>query len=876
MVSCYQRTERAGDEMAEVLQPEQLTSSLARFRAFFSELRGSFVEREEVLTQCALALLCREHVLLTGPPGTAKSQLAASVLGRIIDEETDAPSLFATQFTENTVQTDLIGPINFKTLMASGRTEHFTDEGILGSVHAFLDEVFDGRDMLLRSALGVLKERELKHGAGITRGRVESAFMTSNRYISDVLESARETLLAFVDRIAFIGFVPRGFASPNNLAVVVRRHGGGFGRHTLTAPLTVQDLDQLQLAVDLTYVPEAICDALAHLVRRFDVELADAKRADPVFSPTRYLSTRTVVNGARVLRAAVVYDKAFNQPERSLQVGYDDLSALRYYLTLSGINAAQIAARLEQETDPQERRQLEIMRTESEIFDRCLAAVPRTKVPSAPPALDLASLSEAATTAMASGRPGALAAAAKQLVEATESGATGTDEAARLLVDTVARLASRVLEAGLTSRVGGENELLDRARELLEIASSLEEATGTSRPMAQWLRGRLLALLDDAMRYAPSPAAESVEALLETTPAGLAAQIEARLGSFEAIDGLRRQLQSDGAWLPDPDGARDTWRTAVTRLENELALLLDASFRLSAKDWLGGGGPLGDTLTRLRPIIEELRRVVARVDALGGGGELLQRVVGPRLEPLLARVLDRLDGLDRKASLVEVETVIAELARAGLAHVVTPDRLVQWSVPALLRAERLRRDELTFEVASRGDHERLCAGEDAISLTEALVEIAIRAAPPRDRPAERPHETASDVLAVLRALPEPLAGELIALDLQRVERGIAALEQWWSQLSAGHDGAVADAEQTVTLLENVVASGFLRVMRSDGTPLRLVIEAERLGEVFPACLDRVARLRERIRALDTSSASVLSSLLQGHANRAWTRTLAGE
>src|SRR6185436_802622 len=133
-----------------------------RFVAFFRELESAFLEREDVLKQIALALLSREHVLMTGPPGTAKSQLAHRVLGRIVSEVTGKPSLFARQFTESTVQTDLVGPIDFRTLMDTGRTEHFTDEGILGAVHAFLDEVFDGRDMLLRSTLNLLQERELK------------------------------------------------------------------------------------------------------------------------------------------------------------------------------------------------------------------------------------------------------------------------------------------------------------------------------------------------------------------------------------------------------------------------------------------------------------------------------------------------------------------------------------------------------------------------------------------------------------------------------------------------------------------------------------------------------------------------------------------
>src|SRR5207248_11801731 len=139
-------------------------------------------------------------------------EVASAVLWRVLDERTDASSVIVRQFTENTVQTDLIGPLNFKTLMETGRTEHFTDEGMLGAVHAFLDEVFDGRDMLLRSALNVLHERELKHGRKVTAGKLECAVMTSNRYLSEAVSRAPELLLAFADRLSFICFVPKSFA----------------------------------------------------------------------------------------------------------------------------------------------------------------------------------------------------------------------------------------------------------------------------------------------------------------------------------------------------------------------------------------------------------------------------------------------------------------------------------------------------------------------------------------------------------------------------------------------------------------------------------------------------------------------------------------
>ena len=146
------------------------------------------------------------------------------------------------------MQTDLVGPIDFKTLMDTGRTQHFTDEGMLGAVHAFLDEVFDGRDMLLRSALNILHERELKEGTKTTAGRIECALMTSNRYLAEILDNER--LVAFVDRIAFLSFVPKGFADPDALDQVLRTQVAGRKPPELETRLTIQDLDVLQAAVD--------------------------------------------------------------------------------------------------------------------------------------------------------------------------------------------------------------------------------------------------------------------------------------------------------------------------------------------------------------------------------------------------------------------------------------------------------------------------------------------------------------------------------------------------------------------------------------------------------------------------------------------------
>ncbi|MCB9755353.1 MAG: AAA family ATPase [Myxococcales bacterium] len=609
---------RARATMIESYDPDLLQTASVRFRRFFDELRETFIERDDVLTQFAMALLSRQHVLMTGPPGTAKSQMASLVLGRIIDESTGSPSLFSRQFTENTVHTDLVGPINFKTLMESGRTEHFTEDGMLGSVHAFLDEVFDGRDMLLRSTLNILHERELKHGSTVTKGRIECAFMTSNRYISELLDNARQTLLAFIDRISFISFIPRGFADASSLRAVVRRHGGRFGRHAPVEYLSVQDLDVLQDVVDSVYVPEALCDAVATLVELLDRELAEAQRADPNFQPTRYLSTRTAVNATAMLRVVAVLDKVFQRPGRALQAGPEDLATLRYTLLLSGMPAESIAARLERESDPRERRQLEIMRTEAEIFARCLRRLPKIPEQAAPRRLDLHALRLQTRRARAAGDSESLTTAVHTLLGATESGATDATDAAPLLRDAVAALSEQVLQEGLTPALDGDDPLARCVERVHALTDTLERASGVGRPLADWLRGRLHGLLDDALRHYPVMTAETINLLATgALQDGVSQQIERRLSNAESLYALRRRLRPRDHAAPRDAG--DPWARALANLERELTLLWDEKFRLLASEMLAQASEatLPEVLRALSAVLVELNADARRLARLG-------------------------------------------------------------------------------------------------------------------------------------------------------------------------------------------------------------------------------------------------------------------
>jgi MoxR-like ATPase len=51
--------------------------------AIAAELAGQFYERDAVVRALIAAMLAGQHSLLLGPPGTAKSELARELTGRI-------------------------------------------------------------------------------------------------------------------------------------------------------------------------------------------------------------------------------------------------------------------------------------------------------------------------------------------------------------------------------------------------------------------------------------------------------------------------------------------------------------------------------------------------------------------------------------------------------------------------------------------------------------------------------------------------------------------------------------------------------------------------------------------------------------------------
>jgi MoxR-like ATPase len=730
------------------------------FAQLFTDLRRKFPERDHILEQVELALLSREHLLLFGPPGTGKSELASTTL-RAIHDDTGKHSMYQRQIVETTVQQDLIGPVDFKVLTETGRTQHRIDEGLLNFEFAVLDEAFDARDLLLRSLFSVLNEREFSVGPTVIKARLGTSLFTTNRYLSELLAARPETLLAFADRVAFAGYVPKGFAEPTSRLHMLT-HAAGRGV-PVKSTIKLTDLQLLRQAAQTLEVDDEALMSLANFADLFERMLAEPANAEKRSLSTRYLSGRALSKAVGIWKVAVMRDRLIKRTPGLWRVTSGDLPLLRPFFTLAGPPVDRIGLLAEQSSDPRDQAQLKLVAHEQNAFSRAhteLKAKTKKDVEAERGALGMGEIE-----GVASNRPLAGQLAAQKLPKARQP--QNREQLARILRNSAesylaegARLAAAVAPKErrdqLSAMIQGLHELGD-----LELAQRLAQAARNE------LRADVMALplIEAATEF-------EVSAVNLGTLGELTARADVCL---KALEDAEQQIQSLSRWVGDAD--RQGASTAATlsdararvakvlrrragklvarptKAQVDLALLNDEVAPLTEIDRVLG---------QISPGAGRLRIELVTARAAG----LLRQELAKAPMPRIGDLLDFVRGADSQLRNLELES--GPILRA-LRPAVTA-RLRTWVAQRkqLLRASPSEASEagyLGLLMVCTAALERATV-QEVVRLTQA--------------------ETDATAQEVLTRLEE--------LDLAEVSEQVRYLEQWFSQLMERLPHAPGDIE----------------------------------------------------------------------------------
>jgi MoxR-like ATPase len=164
-----------------------ITRLSTQFQQIARVLNTHFLDKQEIIRLLVISAVAGEHMVIVGPPGTAKSALIRE-FARLLDAR-----YFEYLLTRFTEPNELFGPVDIKEFR-EGRYTRRTENTLPEAEIVFLDEIFKSNSAILNSLLHIINERKFSNGPQVVPVPLISMYAASNEVPND------ESLGAMFDR----------------------------------------------------------------------------------------------------------------------------------------------------------------------------------------------------------------------------------------------------------------------------------------------------------------------------------------------------------------------------------------------------------------------------------------------------------------------------------------------------------------------------------------------------------------------------------------------------------------------------------------------------------------------------------------------------
>jgi MoxR-like ATPase len=258
----------------------ELLRIAAKVREVGHALDERYLDKAELVRLLLVTLVAGEHMLIVGPPGTAKSALVRQ-LARLIDAR-----YFEYLLTRFSEPNEIFGPIDIKAFR-EGTYVRRVEAMLPDADIVFLDEIFKSNSAILNSLLSILNERRFFTGSASIKVPLSSLYGATNEVPNDdALGAVFDRFLVRassdnLDSFHFHGLVERGLAAEIE-TMHERDPAAGPSHAEPTRPLvTLAEIKALQarLARQLTFPEEFVAryKGLVFQIRSEGVTLSDRR-----------------------------------------------------------------------------------------------------------------------------------------------------------------------------------------------------------------------------------------------------------------------------------------------------------------------------------------------------------------------------------------------------------------------------------------------------------------------------------------------------------------------------------------------------------------------------------------------------------------------